>query len=63
MPLPVGGLYPAIGMHSVGEEVQLFLGLNWVLEEESLMSVDANEEDWYRLSNIQLSGQVYCQLC
>jgi hypothetical protein len=27
------------------------------------MSVDANEEDWYRLSNIQLSGQVYCQLC
>jgi hypothetical protein len=45
-------------MHSVGEEVRLFLGLNWVPEEDSLMSVDTNEEEWYRLSDIRLNGQV-----
>ncbi|XP_021931938.1 SPRY domain-containing protein 3-like isoform X2 [Zootermopsis nevadensis] len=56
--LPSGGLYPAVGMDSVGGEVKLFLGLNWVPEEDSLMSVDTNEEEWYRLSDIQLNGQV-----
>ncbi|XP_069697406.1 SPRY domain-containing protein 3-like isoform X1 [Periplaneta americana] len=56
--LPMDGLYPAIGMHSVGEEVRLFLGLNWVPEEDSLMSVDTNEEEWYRLNDIRLNGQV-----
>ena len=40
--LPVGGRYPAVGMHSVGEEVRLFLGLNWLPEEDSLMSVRRN---------------------
>ncbi|PNF22199.1 SPRY domain-containing protein 3 [Cryptotermes secundus] len=57
--LPMGGLYPAVGMHSIGEEVRLFLGLNWVPEEDSLMSVDTNEEEWYRLSDIRLNGQDY----
>jgi len=42
--LLVGGLYPVVGMHSVGEEVRLFLGLNWIPEEDSLMSIDTNEE-------------------
>lgn len=60
--LPSGGLYPAVGMDSVGGEVKLFLGLNWVPEEDSLMSVDTNEEEWYRLSDIQLNGQVCCQM-
>jgi hypothetical protein len=56
--LPVGGLYPAVGMHSIGEEVRLFLGLNWIPEEDSIMSVDTNEEEWYRLNDIRLNGQV-----
>ena len=60
--LPVGGLYPAVGMHSVGEEVRLFLGLNWIPEEDSL-SVDTNEEEWYCLTDIRLNGQVCCQHC
>jgi len=50
--LPVGGLYPAGGMRSVGVEVQLFLGLNWIPEEDSLISVDTNEEEWYCLNDI-----------
>ena len=61
--LPVGGLYPAVGMHSVGEEVQLFLGLNRIPEEDSLMSVDTNEEEWYCLNDIRLNGQVCCEHC
>ena len=50
MSLPLGGLYPAVGMHSVGEEVRLFLGLYWIRKEYSLMSVNTNEEEWYRLN-------------
>jgi len=52
--LPVGGRYTAVGMHSVGEEVRLFLGLNWIPEQDSLMSVDTNEEEWYCLNDIRL---------
>lgn len=58
--LPVGVLYPAVGMHSVGEEVRLFLGLNWIPEEDSLTSVDTNEEEWHCLNDIHLNGQVCC---
>jgi hypothetical protein len=35
----------------------LFLGLNWIPEEDNLMSVDMNEEEWYRLNDIRLNGQ------
>ena len=61
--LPVGGLYPTVGMHSVREELRLFLGLNWIPEEDSLMSVDTNEEGWYHFNDIQLNGQVCCMHC
>ena len=61
MSLPLGDLYPTVGMHSVGEEVRLFLSLNWLPEEDSLMSVDTNDEDWYRLNYIRLNGQVCCE--
>ena len=63
MSLPVGGRYTAVGMHSVGEEVRLFLGLNWIPEQDSLMSVDTNEEEWYCLNDIRLNGQVCCVHC
>ena len=59
--LPVGGLYPVVGMHSVGMEVRMFLGLNWIPVEDSLMSVDTNEKEWYCVNDIQLNGQVCCQ--
>ena len=62
--LPVAVLYPAVGMHSVGEEVWLFLRLNWKHVEDSLTSVDTNEEEWHCLTDIHLNGQVcYCQHC
>ena len=61
--LPVGDLYPVVGMHLFGEEVHLLLGLNWIPEEDSLISVDMNEEEWYHLNDIQLNRQVCCQHC
>jgi len=36
-------------MKAEWEEVRLFLGLNWLHEEGSLISVDTNEEEWYHL--------------
>lgn len=58
MSLPNGGLYPAIGMQSVGEDIRLLFGINWITQEETLMSIDTNEDDWYRLNDIRLNGQV-----
>lgn len=55
---PGGGLHPAVGMHSEGEEVQLHLDADWVNEESMLMAVDHCEDDWKRLHDIRLCGQV-----
>jgi len=53
------GLYPAIGMTSVGEEVRVTLNSKWASnEEETRMSVDGHEEDWCRLHDIRLNGQI-----
>lgn len=53
------GLFPAVGMHSVGEEVKLDLQAKWHLEEvESMMMVDSHEDDWGRLHDVRASGTV-----
>ncbi|XP_054641966.1 SPRY domain-containing protein 3-like [Dunckerocampus dactyliophorus] len=50
-------LYPAVGMHSLGEEVLLDLHAEWAMEEEDgLMIVDSHEDDWGRLHDIRVSG-------
>uniref|UniRef100_UPI00398F1131 SPRY domain-containing protein 3-like n=1 Tax=Pristiophorus japonicus TaxID=55135 RepID=UPI00398F1131 len=52
-------LHPAVGMHSIGEEVQLDLLAEWGLEDEdSLMVVDNHEDDWARLHDMKISGSV-----
>jgi hypothetical protein len=61
--LPVGDRCLAVGRHSVGEEVRLFLGWNQIPEKDILMCVDANEEELYCVNDIQLNGQVCCQHC
>ncbi|XP_066995473.1 SPRY domain-containing protein 3 isoform X2 [Anabrus simplex] len=45
-------------MHSPDEEGHHNLELNWAAEQETLMSVDNNEEEWYRLNDIRLNGQI-----
>ncbi|XP_061688829.1 SPRY domain-containing protein 3 [Syngnathoides biaculeatus] len=50
-------LYPAVGMHSLGEEVLLDLHAEWKMEEDDgLMIVDSHEDDWGRLHDIRVSG-------
>lgn len=58
VPVPADGLYPAIGMHSEGEEVRLNLEAEWQAEDVILMAVDNCEEEWSRLHDVKLNGSV-----
>ena len=58
MPYPPGGLFPAVGMHSEGEEVRLNLEAEWQYEELIHMAVDSVEEEWSRLHDVKLNGAV-----
>uniref|UniRef100_A0A8C7CTC4 SPRY domain containing 3 n=1 Tax=Oncorhynchus kisutch TaxID=8019 RepID=A0A8C7CTC4_ONCKI len=49
-------LYPAVGMHSLGEEVQLDLQAEWGMEEDGLMMVDSHEDEWGRLHDVRVTG-------
>ncbi|XP_035239385.1 SPRY domain-containing protein 3-like [Anguilla anguilla] len=58
VPQALDRLYPAVGMHSLGEEVRLDLEAEWegVAEEDSAMVVDSGEEDWVRLHDVCIRG-------
>lgn len=59
VPVAPGGFFPAIGMHSLGEEVRLNLQAEWGTEEEdSIMMVDSHEDEWGRLYDVKVSGTV-----
>ncbi|XP_034535396.1 SPRY domain-containing protein 3-like [Notolabrus celidotus] len=50
-------LYPAVGMHSLGEEVMLDLNAEWGMDEDDgQMIVDSHEEDWSRLHHVKVTG-------
>ncbi|XP_041365187.1 SPRY domain-containing protein 3-like [Gigantopelta aegis] len=55
--VPPGGLYPAVGMHSEGEEVRLILDAEWTSEELTQMAVDS-EDDWNRLHDVKVNGSL-----
>ena len=56
--LPPEGLNPAVGMQSEGEEVKLNLDAKWEHSDVILMSIDSCEEDWSRLHDVRINGQV-----
>lgn len=57
VPVSAEGLFPAVGMHSMGEEVRVDLQAEWFLEEDdSMMMVDSHEDDWSRLFDVRVSG-------
>ncbi|KAK2514489.1 hypothetical protein Q9966_015730 [Columba livia] len=57
MPLSPEGLFPAVGMHSLGEEVRLHLHAELGTEDEdTAMLVDSLEEEWGRLHDVRLCG-------
>lgn len=60
------GLFPAIGMHSLGEEVRLDLQAEWRQEEDdSVMMVDSHEDEWARIYDVRVTGTVKsnCPVC
>ncbi|KAL4655573.1 SPRY domain-containing protein 3 [Arapaima gigas] len=59
VPASPDGLFPAIGMHSLGEEVRLDLQAEWGPDEDdSVMMVDSHEDEWGRLHDVRVSGTV-----
>lgn len=59
MPLSPDGLFPAVGMHSLGEEVRLHLHAELGNEEDdSIMMVDSYEDEWGRLHDVKVCGTV-----
>lgn len=57
VPGPAEALFPAVGMHSLGEVVRLDLNAEWgVDEDDGLMIVDSHEEDWSRLHDVKVTG-------
>ncbi|XP_068598427.1 SPRY domain-containing protein 3-like isoform X2 [Brachionichthys hirsutus] len=57
LPAAPDALYPAVGMHSLGEEVLLDLNAEWRTEEDDgKMIVDSHEEDWGRLHDVRVTG-------
>lgn len=59
MPLSPPGLFPAVGLHSLGEEVRLHLPPPGPPEDEGgAMLVDSLEEEWGRLHDVRLCGSV-----
>lgn len=59
MPLSPPGLFPAVGLHSLGEEVRLHLPPPGPPEDEGgAMLVDSLEEEWGRLHDVRLYGSV-----
>lgn len=51
------GLYPSVAMFS-GDEVRITLNMKWTMDEEMHMAIDSHEDDWIRLHDIRLNGQV-----
>ncbi|KAG7519906.1 SPRY domain-containing protein 3-like [Solea senegalensis] len=59
VPVLAEGLFPAVGMHSMGEEVKVDLQAEWFLEEDdSMMMVDSHEDDWGRLYDVRVRGML-----
>lgn len=58
MPMSPDGLFPAVGMHSLGEEVRLHLNAELGREDDSVMMVDSYEDEWGRLHDVRVCGTV-----
>ena len=57
-PMPASGLYPAVGLRSEGEEVRIQTDMCWESHDDVSMSVDNMEEEWSRLHDVRVNGQL-----
>ncbi|XP_046896713.1 SPRY domain-containing protein 3 isoform X4 [Hypomesus transpacificus] len=54
VPVSAEGLFPSVGMHSLGEEVKVDLQAEWATQEDdSRMMVDGQEDEWGRLHDVR----------
>lgn len=58
VPCPPGGFFPAFGLQNQPEEVRVTMDLQWNAEDDIAMSVDSGEDEWHRLHDIRLNGQL-----
>uniref|UniRef100_A0A8B9I8C0 SPRY domain containing 3 n=1 Tax=Anser brachyrhynchus TaxID=132585 RepID=A0A8B9I8C0_9AVES len=60
MPRGPEGLFPAVGMHSLGEEVRLHLRAELGAEQDegAMMVVDSHEDEWGRLHDVRACGTI-----
>ena len=59
VPVSAEGLFPSVGMHSLGEEVKVDLQAEWATQEDdSRMMVDGQEDEWGRLHDVRVSHTV-----
>ena len=56
--MPHTGFYPAVGLRSENEEVRIMMNLSWESNDDVSMSVDNVEDEWSRLHDVRLNGQV-----
>ncbi|XP_062314730.1 SPRY domain-containing protein 3 isoform X1 [Osmerus eperlanus] len=57
VPVSAEGLFPSVGMHSLGEEVKVDLQAEWAMpEDDSRMMVDGQEDEWGRLYDVRVSN-------
>ncbi|XP_046896712.1 SPRY domain-containing protein 3 isoform X3 [Hypomesus transpacificus] len=60
VPVSAEGLFPSVGMHSLGEEVKVDLQAEWATQEDdSRMMVDGQEDEWGRLHDVRVSHTDY----
>ena len=62
VPDSVDGLHPVVGMHSHGETAQLTVipGLAPTIDAsmDDFMAVDDTEEEWVKIHDVKVNGQV-----
>ncbi|GCB84499.1 hypothetical protein scyTo_0025046, partial [Scyliorhinus torazame] len=64
MAMSPDGLFPAVGMHSLGEEVRIDLQVEWGLDDDdSVMMVDSHEDEWGRLHDVKVCGTSAMEEC
>jgi len=56
--MPMDGLHQGAGMHSQNDDIKEDINEKWEHSDVILMSIDNCEEDWSRLHDIRINGQV-----
>ena len=56
--MPATGFHPCVAMRSEGEEARVVTDLHWDSHDDVSMCIDNVEDEWARLHDVRLNGQV-----